>query len=83
MVCILLITSSSLSRLALPLGQLSHCLSSLGGKGAQNFEKEGIVEIEIESSKFLLDITIWYDILFAVNSISKNLPSIKMPHFLF
>ena len=28
---------------------------------------------EIESFEFLLGITIWYDILFVVNSVSKNL----------
>ena len=33
---------------------------------------------EIESFEFLLGITIWYDILFAVNSVSKNLQSKNM-----
>ena len=52
-------------------------------KGAQNFEKERIVEIKTESFEFLLSMTIWYNILFAVNPISKNLQLIKMSHFLF
>ena len=33
---------------------------------------------ELKNFKFLLDITIWYDILFAVNSVSKNLQSKDM-----
>ena len=33
---------------------------------------------EIEIFEFLLGITIWYDILFAVNSVSKNLQSKNM-----
>ena len=83
MVCILLITSSSLSRLTLPQGQLGHCLRSPSGRGAQNFEKEEIVKIKIESFEFLLGMTIWYNILFAVNPISKSLQLIKRSHFLF
>ena len=33
---------------------------------------------ELESFEFLLGMTIWYDILFAVNSVSKNLQSKDM-----
>ena len=37
---------------------------------------------ELESFEFLLGMTIWYDILFAVNSVSKNLQS-KVMHIDF
>jgi len=33
---------------------------------------------ELENFEFLLGMTIWYDILFAVNSVSKNLQSKDM-----
>jgi hypothetical protein len=33
---------------------------------------------EMESFEFLLSMTIWYDILFAVNTVSKNLQSKDM-----
>jgi hypothetical protein len=33
---------------------------------------------EIESFKFLLSMTIWYDILFAINTVSKTLQSKDM-----
>jgi hypothetical protein len=33
---------------------------------------------EMESFEFLLSITIWYDILFAINTINKNLQSKDM-----
>ena len=33
---------------------------------------------EIETFEFLLGMTIWYDILFAINSVSKNLKSKDM-----
>ena len=36
-------------------------------------EADCLATYEIESFEFLLAVTIWYDILFAVNSISKNL----------
>jgi hypothetical protein len=41
-------------------------------------EANCLVTYEIESFEFLLSITIWYDILFAVNTISKNLQSKDM-----
>ena len=41
-------------------------------------EADCLITYEIESFEFLLDMTIWYDILFAVNSISKNLQSKDM-----
>ena len=37
-----------------------------------------LVTYEIESLEFLLGMTIWYDILFAINSVSKNLQSKDM-----
>ncbi|KAM3702383.1 hypothetical protein ACJW31_04G022100 [Castanea mollissima] len=36
-------------------------------------EADSLATYEIESFEFLLAMTIWYDILFAVNSVSKNL----------
>ena len=36
-------------------------------------EADCLVTYEIESFMFLLGMTIWYDILFVVNSVSKNL----------
>ena len=41
-------------------------------------EADCLATYEIESFKFLLAMTIWYDILFSVNSISKNLQSKDM-----
>ena len=41
-------------------------------------EVDCLVTYEIESLEFLLGMTIWYDILFAVNSVSKNLQSKDM-----
>ena len=41
-------------------------------------EVDCLATYEIENFKFLLGMTIWYDILFAVNSISKNLQSKDM-----
>ncbi|KAL0006371.1 hypothetical protein SO802_013932 [Lithocarpus litseifolius] len=41
-------------------------------------EADCLATYEIESSEFLLGMTIWYDILFAVNSASKNLQSKDM-----
>ena len=41
-------------------------------------EVDCLATYEIESFKFLLAVTIWYDILFAVNSVSKNLQSKDM-----
>jgi len=38
-------------------------------------EVECLATYELENFEFLLGMTIWYDILFAVNSISKNLQS--------
>jgi hypothetical protein len=37
-----------------------------------------LVTYKMESFKFLLSMTIWYDILFAVNTVSKNLQSKDM-----
>jgi hypothetical protein len=37
-----------------------------------------LVTYEIESFEFLLSITIWYDILFTINTVSKNLQSKDM-----
>ena len=36
-------------------------------------EADCLVTYEIESFEFLLGMTIWYNILFAVNSVNKNL----------
>ena len=36
-------------------------------------EADCLATYEIESFEFLLGMTIWYDILFVVNSVSKNL----------
>ena len=36
-------------------------------------ELDCLATYEIESFEFLLAVTIWYDILFVVNSVSKNL----------
>ena len=36
-------------------------------------EADCLATYEIESFEFFLGMTIWYDILFAVNSVSKNL----------
>ena len=41
-------------------------------------EANCLATYEIESFEFFLGMTIWYDILFAVNSISKNLQSKDM-----
>ncbi|KAM3750799.1 hypothetical protein ACB098_04G061300 [Castanea mollissima] len=41
-------------------------------------EADCLATYELESFEFLLGMTIWYDILFAVNSISKNLQSKDM-----
>ena len=41
-------------------------------------EVDCLAKYEIESFEFLLAVTIWYDILFAVNSVSKNLQSKDM-----
>ncbi|KAL4622082.1 hypothetical protein ACB092_06G271700 [Castanea dentata] len=41
-------------------------------------EADCLATYEIESFEFLLAMTIWYDILFAVNSVSKNLQSKDM-----
>jgi hypothetical protein len=41
-------------------------------------EANCLATYEIESFEFLLSVTIWYDILFAVNTISKNLQSKDM-----
>ena len=41
-------------------------------------EADCLATYEIESFEFLLGMTIWYDILFAVNSVSKNLQSKDM-----
>ena len=41
-------------------------------------EADCLAKYEIESFEFLLVMTIWYDILFAVNSVSKNLQSKDM-----
>ena len=41
-------------------------------------EADCLATYELESFKFLLGMTIWYDILFPVNSISKNLQSKDM-----
>ena len=41
-------------------------------------EADCLATYEIESFEFLLAVTIWYDILFAVNSVSKNLQSKDM-----
>ena len=41
-------------------------------------EADCLATYEIESFEFLLGMTIWYDILFAVNSVSKNLQSKNM-----
>ena len=41
-------------------------------------EVDCLATYEIESFEFLLAVTIWYDILFAVNSVSKNLQSKDM-----
>ena len=38
-------------------------------------EANCLATYEMESFKFLLSMTIWYDILFAVNTLSKNLQS--------
>jgi len=38
-------------------------------------EVECLATYELENFKFLLSMIIWYDILFAVNSVSKNLQS--------
>ena len=41
-------------------------------------EADFLATYELESFEFLLGMTIWYDILFVVNSISKNLQSKEM-----
>ena len=41
-------------------------------------EADCLATYEIESFEFLLAMTIWYDILFAVNSVRKNLQSKDM-----
>ena len=41
-------------------------------------EVDCLATYEIESFEFLLAVTIWYDILFAINSVSKNLQSKDM-----
>ena len=41
-------------------------------------EADCLATYELESFEFLLGMTIWYDILFVVNSISKNLQSKDM-----
>ena len=41
-------------------------------------EVDCLATYEIESFEFLLGMTIWYDILFVVNSVSKNLQSKNM-----
>ncbi|KAK4551218.1 hypothetical protein RGQ29_032460 [Quercus rubra] len=41
-------------------------------------EADCLTTYELESFEFLLGMTIWYDILFAVNSVSKNLQSKDM-----
>ena len=41
-------------------------------------EVDCLATYEIESFEFLLVVTIWYNILFAVNSVSKNLQSKDM-----
>ena len=41
-------------------------------------EVDCLVTYEIEIFEFLLGMTIWYDILFVVNSVSKNLQSKDM-----
>ena len=38
-------------------------------------EVDCLATYELENFEFLLGMTIWYDILFAVNSVSKNLQS--------
>ena len=44
----------------------------------QKSEAESLATYEIKSFEFLIAMTIWYDILFAVNSVSKNLQSKDM-----
>ena len=39
-------------------------------------EADCLTNYELENFEFLLDMTIWYDILLAVNLVSKNLQSI-------
>jgi len=41
-------------------------------------EVECLATYELENFEFLLGVTIWYDILFTVNSVSKNLQSKDM-----
>ena len=41
-------------------------------------EVDCLATYELESFEFLLGMTIWYDILFVVNSVSKNLQSKDM-----
>ena len=41
-------------------------------------EADCLATCEIERFEFLLSMTIWYDILFAVNSVDKNLQSKDM-----
>ena len=41
-------------------------------------EADCLATYEIESFEFLLGMTIWYDILFVINSVSKNLQSKDM-----
>jgi len=41
-------------------------------------ETECLATYELENFEFLLGMTIWYDILFAINSVSKNLQSKDM-----
>jgi hypothetical protein len=41
-------------------------------------EANCLATYEMESFEFLLSMTIWYDILFAVNTVSKNLQSKDM-----
>jgi len=41
-------------------------------------EAECLATYELENFEFLLGMTIWYDILFAMNSVSKNLQSKDM-----
>ncbi|PIN09162.1 hypothetical protein CDL12_18255 [Handroanthus impetiginosus] len=41
-------------------------------------EANCLVTYELENFEFLLEMTIWYDVLFAINSVSKNLQSKDM-----
>lgn len=53
-------------------------LVEISGDLKTKSEANSLVTYELENFKFLLGMTIWYDILFVVNSVNKSMQSKDM-----